>query len=384
MPNPYATSTLAELARQLAATLKLIAEAERTIKTLDAIANTAGKVDVMSRNAKALIEARQTLKNLQNTKALIEAAQNAKIALEEANRLKKLKEGCELLYESLKKPKPVVPGLTWLPILIVFAAGGYCAWMLWEADKAAEITGQNVGSSLGQPNGLGANGAQTNGLSGSVLTSLDPQRIVTYKLVKTRVSKQLPGEAPQESEASGAVTSVDLATSQPGYTSTGTLTVKVPPTIAGDQQLFTVGASLAASWNLRATVYNVNVGVNVIGSGKHNAKGDPHDAWPTAGSHALSVENTRETSFATDGTVRKWTENGKSYRSFSIGGHTGVIQTLSGGNLTFIYEEVDSAPSFNRENVPAASSTPRTTRRFSDNVVRRFSGNKVFTPGDGK
>jgi hypothetical protein len=225
-------------------------------------------------------------------------------------------------------------------IVVVLGASGISAYMLMQASEDMEyVQGPEIQGGLGTPSGAAADyGFSSGPLQGDVDMLAEPQRMVTYKLIKTKVVKQIPGEATQEFEVSGAQTSLDLATTQPGFTSTGTLFVQVPRTIAGDQEPFTVSAQVDASWDLKATVYNLSVGLNVVGMGKHVGLGDP-DPWPQPGSYSLSARQSNELSLATSGLVSKWTENGKNYRSFKVGGHTGVIQTLSGGELTFIYEE---------------------------------------------
>ncbi|WKZ80727.1 MAG: FecR domain-containing protein [Fimbriimonadaceae bacterium] len=162
-----------------------------------------------------------------------------------------------------------------------------------------------------------------------------------YKLVRTEVTKHVAGGQPETSRVEGGLKSMDINTSQPSFTSTGKLSISIPDRVENDQQTFSASARIDASWNLKSTVYNLNVGVNLIGSPKTVGKGDP-GPWPTAGSHSLSVEVAIETSFAANNLVRKWSEGGKNYRSFSISGHTGVVQTLSGFSLTYIYEETKS------------------------------------------
>lgn len=162
-----------------------------------------------------------------------------------------------------------------------------------------------------------------------------------FKLVRTEVTKHVAGGQPETSRVEGGLKSMDLSTSLPSFTSTGKLSISIPDRVENDQQTFSASARLDASWNLKSTVYNLNVGVNLIGSPKTVGKGDP-GPWPTAGSHSLSVEVAVETSFAANNLVRKWSEGGKNYRSFTVSGHTGVVQTLSGFTLTYIYEETKS------------------------------------------
>ncbi len=163
------------------------------------------------------------------------------------------------------------------------------------------------------------------------------------RLVRTEVVKHPAGEAPQTSVMEGGMKSLALATTLPGFTSRGNLTVTIPDRLENDQESFTITARLDGSWNLKADNPNINLGLILLGVPKVMGKGDP-GPWLKAGEHTLSVDVTVQANLASGFGVRKWNENGKNLRSFALEGHTGVGQTLSGFKLTYVYEETKNAP----------------------------------------
>jgi hypothetical protein len=163
-----------------------------------------------------------------------------------------------------------------------------------------------------------------------------------YRLIRTEVLQHIAGEQPETSVVKGRARSLTITTRQASFTSSGTLSVTVPDRVSSDQQQFTIRAKIDGSWNLRNTTTNINLGLQILGVPKGDGKGDP-GPWLQAGSHSFSIQNEVRTAFGPDSFVKKWIENGKRYRSFSIGAHTGVVQTLSKVGLTFVYEESTDA-----------------------------------------
>jgi hypothetical protein len=158
----------------------------------------------------------------------------------------------------------------------------------------------------------------------------------SYVLLRTEVTKHVAGGQPATSTVEGGLKALELVTNETAFMSRGNLNVALPARIAGDQEKFSVTARLECTWSLKTPTPNLNVGLNVMGVPKTIAKGDP-GPWPDAGSHTLSVDVTVEATLASGFGVRKWEEGGRSYRSLSLGGHTGVGQTLSGFNLVYVY-----------------------------------------------
>lgn len=163
-----------------------------------------------------------------------------------------------------------------------------------------------------------------------------PGKIIkTYKVVKTVFSRQLVNKQPETGEENGFKSSLVLQVQEPGYDSTTTLSVTAPSHIKGNEE-FEIAAKVAAQWTLKNATYNLNVGLLVAGTPDQKAL--EGDLKP--GGHTLNISNTQKRSFRNaDGFLRKWKENGVVYRSFSVSFHSGVVQGLSGGTMTFIYRE---------------------------------------------
>jgi hypothetical protein len=160
-----------------------------------------------------------------------------------------------------------------------------------------------------------------------------------FKLVRTEVTKQILSAKPITTTEAGGKKAIELVTTEPGFTSRANINVAVPDRVASDQENFTVSAKVECTWDLKNTVTNLNVGLNVMGVPKHVAKGDP-GPWPTAGKHTLEAEAKAEANFASGFGVRKWTENGATYRQITVGGHSGVVQGLSGFTINYVYQLV--------------------------------------------
>lgn len=159
-----------------------------------------------------------------------------------------------------------------------------------------------------------------------------------YKLVRTDVVTHIAGKQPVTSVQQGGVKTLEIVTNEAGFLSRGNLNVGLPDKIDSDKETFTVRARLETTWTLKNTTTNINSGLSIMGVPKSEGRGDP-GPWLNPGSQTMNLELSVETSMGPNGFVRKWVENGKNYRSFELAGHTGVVQTLSGFKLTYVYEE---------------------------------------------
>lgn len=159
-----------------------------------------------------------------------------------------------------------------------------------------------------------------------------------FKLVRTELTRHILNKGPITTKDAGGKKAIELVTEEPTWMSRANIDVSIPDRVASDAEIFTVRTRIECTWSLKETVANINVGLNVMGSPKQVGKGDP-GPWPTAGSHTLDAEVKFETNFNTGFGVRKWSENGKNYRSLSLSGHCGVGQGLSGFNAIYVYEE---------------------------------------------
>lgn len=169
-----------------------------------------------------------------------------------------------------------------------------------------------------------------------------------YKLVRTEVVTEIVGKQPATESVDGLKSSHTFEMATSGFTAKGTVTVQIPTRIASDQESFSIAARLSGSWSLKATTTNVNLGLNVAGVPRSQAKGDP-GPWLEPGSHSLVLENRVETSLGGNQVVRKWSEGGKRFCSLQVLGHVGVVQTLSGFRMTFVYEWTPDTPELEKQ-----------------------------------
>jgi hypothetical protein len=162
-----------------------------------------------------------------------------------------------------------------------------------------------------------------------------------FKLVRTQITLHPAGESPVTTMEDRGKTSLQISTTQPTFTSIGQVKATLPATIQDDKEVFTASARIDGNWNLKTTHANINLGLILMGRPVSKGKGDP-GPW-LSGSQPLDVEVSFQVSLA-DGFVSKYAAGGKNIRSFSLSGHMGVGQTLSGFQMTFIYEEAKGEP----------------------------------------
>jgi hypothetical protein len=161
-----------------------------------------------------------------------------------------------------------------------------------------------------------------------------------YKLVKTKITRNLLGQAPQESVVDGFQGALDVRSTGPGFEFVVTLSAEVPQVVNELGDRFTASARARSQFSLGGVTSNINTAVSVAGQGVHEALPKPDQPWLQPGNYALEANHSVNMNLG-DWT-RTYVENGVEHLEFTVNFHGGVVQSISGGSLTFVYRREES------------------------------------------